>query len=165
MGVRQASVLLPMLAAASLLLGACSGGGAGSAQSEFAAACIASGNLDARICECMAELAPRELTPDGLQLLIAGLVRDAGRVAELRRRISPQDAMQAGMFMVNAPGRCASQLSDATTDAAGPESRSAPTNASSAELKVVPRRKALAVNPVRARRWRPKLWGDEYSGR
>lgn len=94
-----------------LLLAGCGGGGSPSAD-EFADACDASMNMPREVCECAGEKAVAELEPDAVSLLVAMMSEEADRVEELREKLGPTEAVQAGMFLVSGPARCAKELGE-----------------------------------------------------
>ena len=77
---------------------------------EFTKACIASSNLERAICECCGRKAKARLSPLAFEFLIATLQENETRIEELRPKLSVQEAMEAGMFMVGTPGECAEEL-------------------------------------------------------
>ncbi len=82
-------------------------GGETAMMQRLATACHATTNMGETICACVAKKAGADLSPDGLEFLVAMLEKNEARMAELRGRLSLPDAAQAGMFMVNAPAACA----------------------------------------------------------
>ena len=75
--------------------------------SDFVEACLASSNMQRPLCECLAEKASRELSPTGVELLIAGMQNDDEKAEKLRGQLEMPELMETGMFMVNAPAACA----------------------------------------------------------
>jgi hypothetical protein len=53
--------------------------------------------------------AKEELSSKGFAFLVAGFSGDEAAIAQLRSELSMQEAMAAGMFMTNAPARCAEE--------------------------------------------------------
>lgn len=101
-----------MLLGSSVLVAAlvaCGGEGGSAFVEDFVDACTANANMPDGVCECMAELAEEEISPDAQELLLAILQGDEDTAAELRSEIPIAEAMQAGMFMTEA-GRCAQEL-------------------------------------------------------
>ncbi|HHQ13533.1 MAG TPA: hypothetical protein ENK16_00750 [Chromatiales bacterium] len=99
--------LTPNLITATLVfsLSAC---GAGET-SDFVDACLASSNMQRPMCECLADKASRELSPTGVELLIAGMQSDDEKAEKLRSQLEMPELMKTGMFMVNAPSECSAQ--------------------------------------------------------
>lgn len=85
---------------------ACSGNGSGGDVNRFVAGCDASTNLGKAFCECAAENARDELSADGFAFLTATFYGDEQELAKLRDELSMAEAMDAGMFMVNAYKKC-----------------------------------------------------------
>lgn len=75
--------------------------------SAFVTACMETSNLGEAICACTARKAREDLSETGYAFLLATLQQDEERAEELRGELRIQEAMQAGMFMVNAPKECA----------------------------------------------------------
>ncbi|TFH25363.1 MAG: hypothetical protein E4H03_01010 [Myxococcales bacterium] len=80
------------------------------ADEEFVEACLSVGNLEREICECTAEKAKDELTPNARAFVIASLTNDREEIQRLRDELDMQDALTAGKFMAKAPGDCAEEL-------------------------------------------------------
>ena len=80
------------------------------ADEEFVEACLSVGNLEREICECTAEKAKAELTPNARAFVIASLTNDREEVQRLRDELDMQEALAAGKFMAKAPGDCAEGL-------------------------------------------------------
>ncbi len=59
------------------------------------------------ICSCTANLAKHELSPVSFEFVVASLNQDEAKTKKLKNEMPIEDIMAAGMFMVNAPGRCA----------------------------------------------------------
>ena len=76
----------------------------------FVEACLSSSNLERAICECCAAKAEAELSPLGFEFLTASLQGDHAKTAQLRGQLQIPEAMKTGMFMVNAPKRCAEEI-------------------------------------------------------
>ena len=94
-----------------LALAGCGGGGSG-AISEVEDACLASSNMPEDICECVASSAAKELSPEALKFLAATLSGNSERIMEMRGELGMEGAVQVGMFMTQAPARCAAGLGD-----------------------------------------------------
>ena len=77
---------------------------------EFIAACQNSTNLDERVCGCCAAKAEAQLAPPAFDFVVASMNQDREKTAELRQKLSIEEAVQASMFMVNTPERCAREL-------------------------------------------------------
>jgi len=92
--VRYAAVV-PLL----FLAAGCAG--AGGFQAEFVDACTTSTNMEAAICECMAEKAEADLNENEREFVLAALQEDEARTEELRSELGVDGAMRAGMFMTN----------------------------------------------------------------
>ncbi len=71
-------------------------------------ACRETTNMSAEICDCVGGRATTDLSDQARAFLVATLAKDEAEVEKLRGKLSVPDAMQAGMFMVNAPAACAS---------------------------------------------------------
>ena len=85
-------------------------GGSGDVEA-FIEACLASSNLERPLCECTANKASEELSPEGFRFLVAGMSgAEEDEIAELRDQFSLPDAAAAGMFMARAPGQCAQEM-------------------------------------------------------
>ena len=76
---------------------------------DFVQACLSSSNLAQPICECCAKKAQAELSTDGFQFLVASLQDNEQKTTQLRSKLPFTEALKAGMFMVNAPARCAAE--------------------------------------------------------
>ncbi|MCG8467089.1 MAG: hypothetical protein MJB57_02635 [Gemmatimonadetes bacterium] len=98
-----------LLFGSAALLAACGGPG-GASSSAVAAACETSSNLSAELCSCVSEKAEERLTAEGRELLIAVLEENAEETERLRTELPPSEAMNAGMFMAQAPAACAEEL-------------------------------------------------------
>jgi len=98
------------LALSAALLAGCgqSGGVSGRDQNRFVQACLEQTNMERPLCECIANLAADELTPGGFAMLLASIEENDARSAQLRSQLTMEELTQSGMFMVSAPGRCAS---------------------------------------------------------
>lgn len=72
-------------------------------------ACLEMLNLDEQICRCMADKAKEDLSETAFKFLLATLQEDQARTEQLRRELSLQEAMQAGMFLVHAPADCGAE--------------------------------------------------------
>ncbi len=84
--------------------------GGGDAQvEELAAACASTSNMGTEICNCVAAKAKAELSDDAFAMLLAMVNDEEDVVADLRERLTVEDAMEAGMFMTNAPASCAAE--------------------------------------------------------
>ncbi len=91
-----------------LTVTACFGSGSGGGNLDrFIAGCDASTNLGKEFCECAGKNAREELSADGFAFLSATFDGDEQEMAELRRDLSPAEAIGAGMFMVTAYKDCA----------------------------------------------------------
>lgn len=108
------------LAGSALLLTACGSGGGeggntsrvtGADRNRMVEACLQSTNNERPMCECVADLGRGELTPLSFHLVLASLESNHVRVAQLRGELSPQEAVEAGGFTVNAFARCARSMS------------------------------------------------------
>jgi len=77
---------------------------------QFTEGCLTSSNLERPICECCGRKAKARLSPLAFEFLVATLQENKAKVEELRPKLSMDDAMQAGMFMVNTPSECAEEL-------------------------------------------------------
>lgn len=105
------SIRTSLLAAVSFLaLAGCGASDADTKMQRFVEGCIASSNLERPFCECAARQAREDLSENGFAFLSALLNDDELQVADLRKELSPSEAMAAGMFMVNAHRDCAQAL-------------------------------------------------------
>ena len=91
------------------LLNACSEGGA---SADLHDALSTNTNLPSKAVDCMATLAEKELSSEGMALLAASLQKDEAQMAALRAEMSFAELTAAGMFMVGAAGRCGAELED-----------------------------------------------------
>jgi hypothetical protein len=96
---------LPVLALAAVLGAACPGGGGGSFESRFVDACSNSVNWSQAMCACMAKKAEKELSGAGREFLLASLAGDEAKTEALRGRLSVQEALEVGTFMLKG-GAC-----------------------------------------------------------
>jgi hypothetical protein len=76
-------------------------GSSGDFKEEFTEACIATGDLQKSVCDCLATKAESDLSTDEQQFLLAALRKDEARTTELRANLGLDGAMRAGMFMTN----------------------------------------------------------------
>jgi len=76
----------------------------------FVEACGSAYNLGEPICECLAEKADERLTPDGFAFLVASMNDDDQETARLRGKLDMNEALEAGMFMVNTPQECSLEM-------------------------------------------------------
>ncbi len=83
--------------------------GSGYDAADLVGVCLEVSNMGRSLCDCMAEKATAEFTPEGYAFLVATLSGDEARADEMRGRLEISEMMQAGMFMANAPARCASE--------------------------------------------------------
>ena len=86
---------------------ACGGNGSDATVDNFVEGCVSATNLERSFCECAAENARNELSPEGFAFLTATFTDDEEATEMLRKELSPIEAMGAGMFMVNAYKKCA----------------------------------------------------------
>lgn len=77
---------------------------------EFTEACLSSSNLERPVCVCCGQKAESRLSPLAFEFLVATLRKDKAKVDELRPKLSMQESMEAGMFMVGTPAECAGEL-------------------------------------------------------
>jgi hypothetical protein len=96
---------LSLLAVVAGLSAACPGGGGGSFESQFVDACGKSANWSQAMCECMAKKAKEELSETGREFLVASLSGDAARTKALRGKLSIEEALEVGTFMLKG-GAC-----------------------------------------------------------
>ncbi len=89
------------------LIGCSAEGGADDLAARLASACEKSSNLGTAMCRCVGDQAKADLSPDGLQLLVAMLEKDDAAIESVRRTASLQDAAAAATFMTRAPAACA----------------------------------------------------------
>ena len=102
------------IGAAALVLVGCSDSGGSTSDSErnrMVEACLSTTNNERPMCECVADLARDELTPESFAMLLATFEENDARAAQLRGQLSVEETMQSGMFTVNAFGRCARSMS------------------------------------------------------
>ena len=105
------ALLILQAAVCTLALAGCGGGGSGPI-GEVKDACLASGDMPEDICECVASRAAEELSPEALKFLAATLSGDSEAITEMRGELGMESAAQVGMFMTQAPARCAAGLGD-----------------------------------------------------
>lgn len=94
-------------AGAALAIIACGGSGTDATVDKFVAGCLSSTNLDRAFCECAAANARDELSAEGFAFVTATFTDDDDAVEALRKDLSMTEAVNAGMFMVNAYKNCA----------------------------------------------------------
>lgn len=99
-------VLFAIAFVVALVAGCNKAGGGGGKASRVAELCGSTTNLPAEQCRCIGEKAAADLSPLALDFLVASLEKQEQRVTELRGQLSLEEAMKAGMFMVNAPRAC-----------------------------------------------------------
>ncbi len=87
----------------SLGVSACSGGRVGT----FTDTCVTEAKLDQMTCACMAKKASEELSPTGVDFLIATMRKDKEQTGALRSQLDPSEAMPLAMFMPRASAECA----------------------------------------------------------
>ncbi len=91
---------IPVMA---LVLACC---GSGDDAADVAAACKASTNMGAAVCDCLARKAKAELSADEQAFVVAALKEDDEAATRLCGELTLQSAMKAGLFMTKA-GSCA----------------------------------------------------------
>lgn len=72
----------------------------------FIEACLSSSNIERAICECTAQKAKQELSPQGFAFVIATLRQEDQVAAKLRAEMTIQEMTQAGTFMTRGPVQC-----------------------------------------------------------
>ncbi len=73
------------------------------------AACVEQTNMGEAVCTCVARKASEELSEEEHAFLLASVREDDEETERLRGELSVQEAMRAGMFLVNAPRECAGE--------------------------------------------------------
>ncbi len=97
--------ILPSLSIAMGALALAGCGGGGPEAGDFAAACNASGNLEAELCACLDEQAT-ELSPETHAFVIASVAEDEQRARELAVDLSPDQQLEAGLFISRGIQEC-----------------------------------------------------------
>ena len=82
---------------------ACSGGSIGT----FTGTCVTQAKLDQTTCACMAKKASEELSPAGVDFLIATMRTDKEQMSALRSQLDPSEGITIAMFMPRASAACA----------------------------------------------------------
>lgn len=98
------------LIAASLLV-ACGG-----AKSDFLSACEGSTGMTDENCECLADLASKELPDDGLLWLTAMIEEDDKALRKLRSESESSEWVKIAGFMMAAPMQCAIDMNTWNSD-------------------------------------------------
>ena len=93
----------PTLLIFALEFSACSGGSVG----IFTDTCVTEAKLDQMTCTCMAKKASEELSPTGVDFLIATMRKDKEQTGALRSQLDPSEAIPLAMFMPRASAECA----------------------------------------------------------
>jgi len=70
-------------------------------------ACLSNSNMGTEICQCVAEKAKTDLSPAGIQFLVATLEKDSVAAEHQRKQMPLEELVAAGMFMTKAPSACA----------------------------------------------------------
>lgn len=84
--------------------------GCGSGETRrLADICKESSNLQAEICDCVADRADTELSPAARELLLAMLEKDEDLSASLRSKLSIEDVTKVATFFARAPAACAAE--------------------------------------------------------
>ena len=85
---------------------------AGADAGRFTELCGSTTNMSPEVCRCLGEKAEADLSADAREFLVATLEKKEDRVNELRGKLSMEETMQAGMFMVNGPRACGGAAAD-----------------------------------------------------
>ena len=80
---------------------------AAASDTAFIKACVETSNMGEALCTCTARKAREDLSETGYAFLLATLQEDEEQTEKLRQEMAIQEAVQAGMFLVNAPRVCA----------------------------------------------------------
>jgi len=96
-----------LIGSAVLLLAAC--GGDGGIHDELVQQCDKQLNVGTEMCECIADKADEDLTPEGRKFVLASLQDDKAGADAIRPTLGFEELVKAGMFMVNAPAQCAAE--------------------------------------------------------
>ena len=99
------SLLLPIMAWAILWAGAASAGTAETLEAE----CHLQLKLSDSGCTCMGQRAEAELNPKQQELVIAAVKKDQAAMTRAREGMAVDEMTQAGQWMMDAPGECATQ--------------------------------------------------------
>ena len=73
---------------------------------RMSALCQETTNLSQELCDCMAEKAETDLSPNARKFLVATMEKDSERASELRGQLTLDEAAKAGLFFVSAPASC-----------------------------------------------------------
>lgn len=93
-----------------MFLIACGSNSSSGSADAFQAACESTSNMGTDLCHCIANNAKSDLSPNGLALLTAGLNQDEAATMSLRKEMSADELVAAGMYMVSAPQKCAQAM-------------------------------------------------------
>lgn len=85
---------------------------AGADAGRFTQLCGSTTNMSPEVCRCLGDKAEAELSRQAREFLVATLEKQDDRVTELRGKLSVEETMKAGMFMVNGPRACGGAASD-----------------------------------------------------
>lgn len=102
--------LLAGLVCAAAAIAGCQKTGADAGR--FTDLCGSTTNMSPEVCRCLGEKAETELSPRAREFLVASLAKQEARVTELRGKLTVEEAMKAGMFMVNGPRACGGAAAD-----------------------------------------------------
>jgi len=89
-------------------LSACASEG-GANMERMIEACQAETNMGPALCQCVAEKACDELSPQGFELLLASLEGNEQAANDARAGMPVDQVMKAGTFLTRAPAECAQQ--------------------------------------------------------
>jgi hypothetical protein len=79
---------------------------------RFTELCGSTTNMTPEVCRCLGEKAEADLSPQAREFLVATLEKQGDRVIELPGKLSVEETMKAGMFMVNGPRACGGSAAD-----------------------------------------------------
>lgn len=104
--------LLTALVCAAAAVAGCNTAGADADAGRFTELCGSTTNMSPEVCRCLGDKAEADLSPLAREFLVASLAKEEARVTELRGRLTVEETMKAGMFMVNGPRACGGAAAD-----------------------------------------------------
>jgi len=109
------SVILISAFAAALVLTGCGSGDQTSRRDRdrLAEACQTNTNTNEATCDCVADTAREELSPNAFQMVLASIEGNDQRANELRGQLTIDEATEAGTFVFSSFARCTMVGSDA----------------------------------------------------
>jgi hypothetical protein len=76
----------------------------------FVKACLSYLELEEPMCKCLAKKADEDLTPTGFAYLVALMNKDEAKAKKLLSQLNFAEKLDANMFLVNRPQKCAEEL-------------------------------------------------------